>query len=115
MRVLIVDDTDSVLGVLRGHFESRGHAVTTSSSVDQAVLKLMVAKDRFDAIVSDRNLGDGLTGLDLYRTIKSGCYAKRFILFTSDTDDLPRGCPPIVEKPHFEKLITVVEGLKPNG
>lgn len=66
-RVLLVDDFEDVLKVLRIAFESAGYEVLPCSSVDEALAVL--ADQPVDVILTDIAM-EGQTGIDLLREVK---------------------------------------------
>lgn len=67
IKVLIVDDDNSLLEILRMRFESCGFAPCAADSFDSAMA--MIREDIYDAAVFDMRL-DGRTGLELMGEIK---------------------------------------------
>jgi CheY-like chemotaxis protein len=67
-RVLLVEDHEETLQVLAKLLSGLGHAVTTASTINEA---LNAARDKhFDLVISDLGLPDGL-GYDLMRTLRA--------------------------------------------
>lgn len=67
LRVLLVDDNDSVLRFLASAFTSSHCQTTTASTAEQALD--LLGDDPYDLVVSDIKM-PGLSGLDLLRAIK---------------------------------------------
>ena len=67
LRVLLVDDNDSVLRFLVSAFTSNHCQVTTASTAEEALD--LLGDDPYDLVVSDIKM-PGLSGLDLLRSIK---------------------------------------------
>jgi CheY-like chemotaxis protein len=64
--LLIVDDDDDLLDMLRGFCEGSAFKVTTVGSGDSALKTL--SHEKFDAIVADLNL-PGMNGIELFDVI----------------------------------------------
>lgn len=63
-RILVVDDEDAIVELLRTLLEHDGHAVSTENDGAAAVAR--VRKERFDLVITDKNL-PGSSGLDVIR------------------------------------------------
>ncbi len=61
-RILVIDDNDLVVQVIRLHLEPAGHEVVTASSCDQAIE--LLGQSTFDVIVSDLQM-PGIGGLGI--------------------------------------------------
>lgn len=68
LRLLVVDDHEPTLAVLKRLLERAGHNVEVATTVGEAVAKGSVAK--FDALISDLGLPDG-TGLELITSLRA--------------------------------------------
>ncbi|ADD68390.1 two component, sigma54 specific, transcriptional regulator, Fis family [Denitrovibrio acetiphilus DSM 12809] len=67
-KVLLVDDDNSLLEILRLRFQSCGYTPFAADNSQKAVS--LIKSDVFDAAVFDMRLDDGKTGLELLREIK---------------------------------------------
>lgn len=65
--ILVVDDVDLELRLLRGYLQEAGYSVTTANSGEAALAS--VAQKKPDAIVTDLVMPD-LSGLDFCRQLK---------------------------------------------
>lgn len=111
MRILVVDGMSIMLNILRRKFEHCGHTVVTAINVIDAVHAFTQDGAPFDVIVTDHDLGSGMTGVQFHRMLRPGSYRDKFVFFTADLKGLPKSVP-AVEKFNFEELITIVEGLR---
>ena len=68
LRVLVVDDDPEIPELLGSYLESRGYAVRTCSSGDEAVAVLR--ESEFDLLVSDINMS-GMNGFELLRVTRA--------------------------------------------
>ncbi|MFA5264791.1 MAG: transporter substrate-binding domain-containing protein [Opitutaceae bacterium] len=73
LRVLLVEDEESISHIISGLLRAQGHATTVA--VDGRVAWGMFTKtpDRFDAIVMDLNL-PGMSGLEFARLVRASAY-----------------------------------------
>ena len=78
-RVLVVDDEEIILNVLEDLLSGEGMVVKSVGSAEEAVD--MLAKDRFDLVVTDKNLPK-MTGLELIRHVKTEFKAIEAIMIT---------------------------------
>ncbi len=67
-RILLVDDDDAVLDVLKNSLESLGYQVTAVPGSREALEEFSRAKDRFDLVITDMTMPH-MTGVDLSRQI----------------------------------------------
>ena len=68
MRILVADDQQSVLGVLRFNLEKAGYDVTTVGNGELALAEL--AKDRFDLVILDQQM-PVMSGMQLCREMRA--------------------------------------------
>ncbi|OFW10542.1 MAG: hypothetical protein A3G20_05620 [Acidobacteria bacterium RIFCSPLOWO2_12_FULL_59_11] len=82
-KILVVDDEDAHLAILRKILEEENYAVQTCSSGSEALRRLR--ENICDAILCDMWM-PGITGLGLYQLVKEELpqYEHRFIFITSD-------------------------------
>lgn len=85
-KVLLVDDDESIIEVLRLYFEKEGYAVSTCSQGDKAVATFNVAKP--DIIILDLML-PGMDGNDICREIRKNSDVP-IIMLTARTDTLDK-------------------------
>ncbi len=67
LKLLLVDDDNNFLSILKGHLAKKGFDVVTACGVNDAIGKL--TKQKFDVICSDYNLNDG-NGIEIFDYIK---------------------------------------------
>lgn len=106
IRILVVDDDESVLGLLREVLSERSCAVTTTSSFEEAVIQ--IGRGNFAVAVVDIVLGPR-NGLELVTEIKSRSKETEVVMMTSHAsmetaiEALHRGAYDYVRKP-FEQI-----------
>ena len=83
LRMLVIDDEESILHLVREILSSEGHAVETAGT-GQAALELILRHD-YDVIVSDWKM-PGLSGINLYQEllVRKPAAAKRMLFMTGD-------------------------------
>lgn len=83
LRVLVIDDEESILHLVQEILSSEGHAVEAAGS-GQAALELILRHD-YDVIVSDWKM-PGLSGINLYQEllVRKPEAAKRMLFMTGD-------------------------------
>lgn len=73
MKILIVDDHPATISFMRLAFVSHGHAVTTATTVDEAIVCALA--ERPDVVLSDltfdQHLDRGAGGCSLARSLRS--------------------------------------------
>ena len=69
-RVLVVDDDQDILAVLKHAFESYGLTVQTCPRADEA--EAVFAAGCFDYVITDHDM-DGMSGLELTRRLRRRC------------------------------------------
>jgi len=84
-KILIVDDEESLLFVLKDFFDDEGFHTTTASSGNQACL--IYDKNDFDVILCDVRMPDG-DGLDFLNYINQQNKKKPLFIFASAYSDL---------------------------
>jgi len=112
--ILLVDDSDELLSILREFFVSNGFATCEASSVNEAIDIIEEAAP--DLIVSDVMLA-GQLGYSLQQYLLENEYDLPFIFLTSVSNSeerqfaLEQGCDAFLEKPfNPEELLAVVKG-----
>ena len=102
LRILIVDDNQMMTKTLRDIFELKGYQVKVAYSGLEGLE--MATRDSFDCILSDVKMPD-LTGVDLYRAIKTEYPQLPFVLMTAYATDnlieegLKEGVVSVLSKP----------------
>jgi two-component system, OmpR family, alkaline phosphatase synthesis response regulator PhoP len=104
MRVLLIDDEESLLIPMSRYFEKLGWTVTTAREREEA--EALLENREFDVIVLDLALsGYGLEGLDLLREVRRGCVRSAVLVLSgvvnSDitAEALRRGADAVFAKP----------------
>lgn len=67
MVVLVVEDEALIQPILQDALEDGGFAVATASSAEEAIAMLEAEDAAYNAVVTDVNLGSGLSGWDVAR------------------------------------------------
>ena len=82
-RILVIDDDDLTLTILRKMLEADGYEVEVCSSASEALAKLLHAS--FDAVLCDMWMS-GMSGKDFYLQLKQGFpeYQRRVVFITGD-------------------------------
>jgi len=81
MRILVIDDEESIRFTFERFLKAAGHTVETADSCSTALARL--DKTGFDMVFADIVLGDG-TGIDVLREIKSRKLICPVIMITGD-------------------------------
>jgi two-component system NtrC family sensor kinase len=83
LRMLVIDDEESILHLVQEILSSDGHQVETTGS-GQAALELILQRD-YDVIVSDWKM-PGLSGINLYQELltRKPAAAQRMLFMTGD-------------------------------
>lgn len=81
LRVMLVDDDDSVREVLAEMLGHKGWAVGTFSDAESAIEELRLSADRYDVLVSDINM-PGLSGMDLLSKAKEAAPGIPVVMIT---------------------------------
>ena len=83
LHVLVVDDEESILHLIREILHSDGHQVSTASSGQEAYE--LIRQSRFDVIISDWKM-PGMNGISLYQELldKDPAAAKKMLFMTGD-------------------------------
>ena len=85
--ILIVDDDPMIVRAITRAFEDYPVTITSASSLDAAVRALKEA--RFDAVVTDFELGPSETGVDVLREVQRMQPWSRLVLLSgSDPDEV---------------------------
>lgn len=96
-RILVVDDDPGIKELVAELLESRGYAVATAASAEEALETM--ARDPFDLVISDLHL-PGFSGAVLAAHIarEFPALARRVLLLTGDPSMLD-GAVPFLRKP----------------
>jgi DNA-binding response OmpR family regulator len=104
IRLLLVDDEESLLTPMAHYFERLGWSVTTAREREEA--EALLEHRSFDVVVLDLALsGFGLEGLDLLRDARRGCATSAVLVLSgvanSDirAEALRRGADAVLVKP----------------
>jgi CheY-like chemotaxis protein len=99
--VLVVDDEPIIASLMASFLEEEGYRVTCLTSGEAAVDRI-AAGERFDALVTDIDLGTGISGYQLAELLHAEA-AVATIFMTGDTADRVRRAAPtaavVLEKP----------------
>ena len=101
--VLVVDDEETILTVLKNLLTVRGHTAVTALDVQQA-LSLFRGDTTFDAVLTDIRM-PGQTGLELLEKIRSSDVEMPVLVMTGygeyqiAVDALRKGATDYLEKP----------------
>lgn len=114
-RILVVDDDDTVRGLVERIFTRQGSAVFAARSGEEALVRYQEegSKGGFDLVVTDKDMG-GISGIELSRRlIKKGLLAPIILAsggLTEKTRDEARkaGVSAVLEKPFLPSPITVL-------
>lgn len=85
IRVLIVDDDDSIRELLAHKFNSGLNVEVTEASSGNEAIAILKRGEKFCLIVSDYNMEDG-SGFDLLSFVTAAELRTLFIFFTSELD-----------------------------
>jgi diguanylate cyclase (GGDEF)-like protein len=80
LRILVVDDDESLRGILASVLEDEGHIVTTAKSGEEALEQYLA--DPFPLIITDIRMG-GMSGIELLRRLKNINPETEVIVITS--------------------------------
>ncbi len=86
LRVLVVDDQETMRWIVQGHLKTLG--ITRVFQADSAKSALVMLKDqKYDLILSDYNMDNG-SGLDLLKAVRGNPLTKKlpFIMVTGNAD-----------------------------
>ena len=108
-RVLLVDDGEDFLAVLKGRLEARGLVVSTATNGPDAIG--LSKENKFDAIILDL-LMPGMDGIEVLRAILAQDPDAQIILLTghgsvrSGVEAIKEGAADFLEKPaDFQELL----------
>jgi PAS domain S-box-containing protein len=120
LRVLVVDDEDSIRRTLLRYLTRRGHRVSVASEGGEALRLLEAAEDGFDVILSDMRM-PGLSGERLYASLRERADGmdRRLVFMSGDAlgettaEILAATAVPVILKP-FD-LASVADTLESVG
>jgi two-component system response regulator RegA len=114
--ILIIDDEPPIRFALRRYFTSRGWAVDTAATPEEA--EELVDGGPYEAAVVDLRLGAGIVGLDVVDSIRSRSPATRLVMLTAygsremEVEAKKRGVHAFLNKPKpLSKIAEVLEEL----
>jgi len=86
LRVLVVDDQESMRWIIVGHLKTLGISLVAQAGSKDAALEALKST-RFDLILSDFNMDNG-TGLDLLKAVRANPLTRKtpFIMITGNAD-----------------------------
>ena len=101
-RILVADDEPAIRTLIRRKLEEQDFHVTEAEDGEQAFEKLKT--ESFDVLVTDRNMGPGMDGIELAKIAYTIQPNLRIILFTSNfkglsENDRPKYLHRMVHKP----------------
>lgn len=112
--ILLIEDEESVCGFLKQLLEKAGWKVSTATSASEALGVL--ANVRFEIILSDLDLGAGLSGIDIQRSLPNESRGTPLIILTGHgtvdrcKEAIRSGVADFVEKPVSPtKLLSAIE------
>lgn len=110
--ILLVDDEVSILDLVGESLEDEGYVVVRASSGVEA-LALLKRGDRFDLIVSDVSMPDGISGVDLAHAASELRSAEKIILAsgrpTSELQTFPAGVAFLPKPYRLGQLLHVIQ------
>ena len=115
--VALVDDDADELKAIARFLSSHGYRVRTFESAERYLES--PDADEVSCVVIDVNLGRGMSGLDLARSISSSGRTTTIIFMTGSADEATRqramtiGCTAFMEKPYLgDRLIAAIGGSR---
>jgi CheY-like chemotaxis protein len=112
MRILVVDDTETMRTLLSAFFESLGHEVVTLASGRDVLAEL--GRGRFDIVFTDVAMPD-FSGWQVLRTVRAAAPGTPVVLVSGyDLGDDRRGERPdaVLEKPFtLERIRQVLDAV----
>jgi CheY-like chemotaxis protein len=115
LNVLVVDDEPAIRRMAALVLTRAGHGIAEAASAEEALE--LLARDRFDAVVSDLLLGDGQNGWSLAAAVRQRWPATRFVLASACGDGIDsqdaraRGVAAVVGKPYLpDELLGALSG-----
>ena len=89
LRILLTDDSPSILKVTTRFLEKAGHTVETADNGNQSLERLKVARDSFDVHITDLQMPvmDGYESVRRYRGMLISVFFMTFMMFSSRLND----------------------------
>ncbi len=84
-RVLIIDDEEAIIMMLKGGLERFGYQITAKTSSTEALTAITADPDQFDLVITDQTMPD-LSGMDLAREVLALRPSLPVILYTGYSD-----------------------------
>lgn len=84
-RILIVEDDDSIRGLMTRHFRRNGFEVVQAAAAEEVVERFQNGEKRFDVVLTDVHL-PGQSGVDLARRIHEMRPEQPIVFMTGDAD-----------------------------
>jgi DNA-binding NtrC family response regulator len=120
LKILIVDDDESVRNVLQDYFANQGFQTFSASNNDDALECLK--KENIDIVTTDINHYGAGDGLELTRTVKAICNANVIILsgnipdFPTPEECFDAGASAAIKKPaKLDYILDTIEGILQKG
>ena len=110
MKILVIEDDESIRGYLRAKLSRKGHVVFTYSSGLGA--QSCAEKLRPDLVISDHDLGKGDNGLQIVSNLKKQGF--RVIMMSGNEGVRSASwdkCIPFIMKPDIGPLMKMVDDL----
>ncbi len=85
-KVLVVDDLEKMLSLFKSFLSQQGYDVTTACNYSDAIANMAITD--FDLVLTDIELGDDNTGIDILKEVKRSNPACAVILYTGNPDIL---------------------------
>lgn len=118
MKLLIVDDEETVVFALKRYFQTEGYEVDTARELEEA--EALLAGSRYDMVLADLCLSDGSgnEGLEVVRFARRYNPAALIVMLTGHgtrevkSEAFRRGIDAFLDKPtDLEQLAEIVEHL----
>ena len=116
-RILLVDDEEEILGVLKANLSELGYNLKTACNADEA-LAILEIDSKFDLILSDVIMPGSMDGIGLFNTVKVKYPDIKVILssgFPARANDMTEwNVPeaPILSKPYkFDDLTALIRNV----
>ena len=109
--ILVVDDDESVRGLVSITLESVGNRILTAANGEEAVAIYRSYADQIDVVVTDMNM-PVMDGVQEILRIRMTNPSAKFICMTGDSADCcPEGVVLLSKPFSIEKLLQAVDGL----
>ena len=117
-KILIVDDEENIRRIFKKALEKKNYIVHTASNAEDAICKIKTQK--YFLVFSDIFM-DGMSGLDLLKTVKEAAPLVKVVIMTAqDTmnntiEAMRMGAYDYISKPFdFDAIYTLVEKTESN-